>query len=189
VLASSSSVYGDAPAHRPSREDDEVRPLSRYGATKHAAERLCLRAGLQTTVVRLFTVYGPHQRPDMAFQRFIAAAGSGAAAPRYQGFGAARDFTFVTDAVDGMVRAWHQGVAPVYNVSGGQVTALGDACRLNEELMGVPLRTAAQDAPPQPTATHADLTLARRDLGYRPAVALREGLAAQIAAAASVRAA
>jgi nucleoside-diphosphate-sugar epimerase len=182
ILASSSSVYGH-PGARASREDDHVAPLSRYGETKRTAELLCLGAGLRATIVRMFTVYGPGQRSDMAFARFIDAALTGAAAPRYQPLEAARDFTYVGDAVAGTLLAWRHGVVPIYNLSGGQVVDLASACRTIEELTGAQLRTEPADAIPQPGTTHADLTRARSHLGYRPATELRAGLAEQIAAA------
>ena len=185
VLASSSSVYGDGAADGPCREDQAVQPLSHYGHTKRSAELLCLDAGVRSVVVRLFTVYGPRQRTDMAFSRFIAAARSGDHAPLYQRRSVTRDYTYVDDAVDGILRAWRHGTAPIYNVSGGHVVDLATASRTIEELVGAELRTAVSDAPPQPSTTHADLTLARADLGYVPAVDLREGLRRQIAATAT----
>jgi UDP-glucuronate 4-epimerase len=183
VFASSSSVYGDAGARAPCREGGPVRPLSPYAKTKRAAELLCLGSSLRSTIVRLFTVYGPHQRSDMAFQRFITASLTGAAAPIYQPLGVARDFTYVTDAVEGTILAWKHGTAPIYNVSGGKVVDLASACRLIEELTGANIETHPADAPPQPSATRADLSLARSQLGYRPRVGLRAGLKEQIATA------
>lgn len=185
VLASSSSVYGDAGARGPCREGDAVKPLSPYAKTKHAAELLCLGSGLRSTIVRLFTVYGPHQRSDMAFQRFITASLTGVAAPIYQPLGVARDFTYVADAVEGTLLAWRHGTAPIYNISGGKVVDLGTACRVIEELTGAGIDTRPADAPPQPSATRADLSIARSHLGYRPRVELRDGLREQIAVAAA----
>jgi UDP-glucuronate 4-epimerase len=181
VFASSSSVYGDAGAHRLCREGDAVSPLSPYAETKRAAELLCMGSSLRGTIVRLFTVYGPHQRPDMAFQRFIIASLTGVAAPIYQPLGVARDFTFVADAVEGTLLAWIHGTAPIYNISGGEVVDLARACRLIEELTGANIETQPADAPPQPSTTRADLSLARSHLSYRPRVGLRAGLEAQIA--------
>lgn len=106
VFASSSAIYGAAGRWRPCRESDTPAPMSIYGETKLAAERLCLGRSGRTTIVRLFTVYGPGQRADMAFSRFIAAARSGHAAPLHQDPGAARDVTYVDDAGDGLMRAW-----------------------------------------------------------------------------------
>lgn len=182
VFSSSSSVYGDAGTHGACREGDPVTPLSHYGETKRAAELLCLNGRLHSTVVRFFTVYGPHQRTDMAFERFIAAARSGRRAPVYQPGAVGRDFTHVSDAVEGMLLAWRHGVAPIYNISGGRVVDLATACRTIEELTGAPLRTQPALAPPEPSWTHADLTLARAHLGYRPRVGLRDGLDDQLAA-------
>jgi nucleoside-diphosphate-sugar epimerase len=183
VLASSSSVYGDAGARGASREDDPVAPLSAYGESKRAAELLCLQAPVRSRIVRLFTVYGPGQRDDMAFQRFIACALDGTSAPLYQRPDAARDFTYVADAVEGLVLARARGRAPVYNVSGGEVVSLATASRVIEELTGGALATHRVEAPAQPSATRADLSLARADLGYEPRFDLGAGLAEQVAAA------
>jgi nucleoside-diphosphate-sugar epimerase len=182
VFTSSSSVYGELGARRLCREGDAVRPLSTYGQTKYSAELLCLRSKVRTRIVRLFTVYGPGQRSDMAFQRFITSALTGVYAPIYQHPGVARDFTFVSDAVEGTIRAWTRGIAPIYNISGGLVVDLASARRMIEELTGARIETHPAPAPPQPSVTYADLSLARSHLGYRPRVGLRAGLAQQIAA-------
>jgi UDP-glucuronate 4-epimerase len=184
VLASSSSVYGDAGARGPSRERDPVAPLSPYAEAKCAAELRCLRSPVRSRVVRLFTVYGPGQRADMAFQRFITSALDGTPAPLYQGVEVARDFTYVDDAVEGILLAWRRGTAPIYNVSGGEVVELATARRLIEDLTGAAITTYVAPAPRQPTATRADLSLARSDLGYEPQVGLRAGLTEQVAAVA-----
>jgi nucleoside-diphosphate-sugar epimerase len=181
VFASSSSVYGDVGARRPCTEADAVRPLSIYGETKHAAELLCLRSKVRTTIVRLFTVYGPGQRSDMAFERFIASALTGVDAPIYQHPRVGRDFTYVSDAVEGTILAWMRGVAPIYNISGGQVVDLASARRMIEELTGAKIETHPAHAPPQPSVTRADLSLARSHLGYQPRVGLLAGLSEQIA--------
>lgn len=183
VFASSSSVYGDAGARGPSREGDAVAPLSPYGKAKRAAELLCLGASVRSRVVRLFTVYGPGQRSDMAFQRFITSSLAGTSAPLYQRCDVARDFTYVADAVEGILLAWKRGTAPIYNVSGGEVVTLAAARRMVEELTGAALTTHVAHSPTQPSATRADLSCARSDLGYRPRVGLRAGLTAQVAAA------
>lgn len=182
VFASSSSVYGELGARGRCTERDAVRPLSAYGETKHAAELLCLRSNVRTRIVRLFTVYGPGQRSDMAFERFIASALTGVDAPIYQPPGVARDFTFVSDAVEGTILAWTRGTAPIYNISGGRVVDLASARRMIEELTGEKIETHPAQAPPQPSVTRADLSLARSHLGYQPRVDLRAGLAQQIAA-------
>jgi len=187
VFASTSSVYGDGGRRGPSQETDAAVPLTAYGESKRAAERVVLGARQRSTVVRLFTVYGPHQRSDMAFARFAAAARTGATAPMYQEHAVARDFTYVDDAVRGTILAWRRGTAPVYNVSGGEAIPLARACRTIEELTGGTIRTYSAPAPAQPSVTAADLSLARRHLGYRPEVDLRTGLRAQIAAMPAVQ--
>lgn len=183
VFASSSSVYGAGRTRGPSRETDDVSPLSPYAVTKRTGEMLCLNAALRSRVVRLFTVYGPGQRSDMAFHRFITASLEQTSAPRYQPSDAARDFTYVADAVEGVLLAWRYGRRPIYNVSGGEVVTLAVAVRIIEELTGSALSTHLAPAPPQPMVTRADLTLARSHLGYRVRFGLRDGLAVQVAAA------
>ncbi len=103
VFTSSSSVYGEAGVRGPCHEGDSVEPLSPYGEAKRAAELLCLEATARTTILRLFTVYGPGQRPDMAFARFITSSLSGLSAPLYQRCHVSRDFTYVADAVEGIM--------------------------------------------------------------------------------------
>lgn len=183
VFSSSSTVYGHGAARGACREDGPVAPMSVYGEAKRAAELLVLTAPTRSTVVRFFTVYGPGQRPDMAFARFIEAALGGDSAPLYQPSWAARDFTFVDDAVEGMLRARTYGTSPVYNISGGEVVTLGRARRMVEELTGATLTTHDEPAPPQPSTTRADLRLSRGQLGYAPRVGIRAGLTAQVAAA------
>ncbi|MCW2526457.1 MAG: galE [Pseudonocardiales bacterium] len=187
VFASSSSVYGDAGSRGPSCETDEVSPMSAYAATKRTGELLCLNAGLRSRVVRLFTVYGPGQRSDMAFHRFITAALERTSAPRYQQVGAARDFTYVADAVEGLLLAWRYGRAPIYNVSGGKVVTLDEVLTIIAELTGSAPMTHAASAPLQPMVTRADLTLAQAQLGYWARFGLRDGLALQVAAAMDAR--
>ncbi len=185
VFTSSSSVYGEAGVRGPCHEGDGIEPLSPYGAAKRAAEMLCLKAAARTTILRLFTVYGPGQRPDMAFERFITSSLSGLSAPLYQRCQVSRDFTYVADAVEGIMLAWKHGRAPIYNVSGGDVVELALACRMIEELTGAALTTHAADSPRQPSTTRADLSLARSHLGYRPRVGLLAGLTEQVAAVAA----
>jgi nucleoside-diphosphate-sugar epimerase len=115
VLASTSSVYGDAPL--PAVEDGPVRPVSPYGVTKLAAESLCdlygRTAGVPWVALRYFTVYGPGQRADMAFTRWLKAARDGTALSIYGRGDQARDFTYVDDVVEATVRA---AFAPVQSL-------------------------------------------------------------------------
>jgi UDP-glucuronate 4-epimerase len=186
VFASSSSVYG-LTSGRPSREDDRLAPASDYARSKALAESRCLASRLPAVVLRYFTVYGPRQRPDMAFARFIAATQGGPPAPIYAGSAsAARHFTYVEDAVDGTLRAWRRGLTnSVYNIAGRGPTRLEDARVLIERLAGCDVPYCRRiGGVPEPLATCADLGKARRDLAYEPATALADGLRAQLTAGA-----
>jgi nucleoside-diphosphate-sugar epimerase len=192
ILASSSSVY--APSTQPHREDDVCEPLSPYGRSKLGAERVATQIaadrGLGLVILRYFTVYGPRQRPDMAFARFISAATDrDVPMPLFGAGNPVRDFTYVGDAVAATVLAVERGQpGGTYNVSGGQPTMLSDALeQLAELLQAKPaLDPQPLDSHEQP-ATAADLTRARAELGYEPATGLSEGLARQVAAAAAPR--
>jgi len=185
VLASSSSVYGAAVG--PVAEDAPLRPLSHYGRSKLRAERIAARMagklGVELVVLRYFTVYGPRQRPDMAFSKFAAAALGGEAMPLLGDGGQARDFTYVADACEATLRAVERGrPGAVYNVSGGRSATLAEAFGLLGEALGVAAEltpTAADGREPRSTA--ADLSLARADLGYAPAVELAAGIDQQAA--------
>jgi len=182
VYASSSSVYGDA-AVLPLREDGPCRPVSPYGVTKLAAEHLALlyhrNHGLPTVSLRFFTVYGPHQRPDMAFHRFLKAARDGQPITLFGDGTQTRDFTYVDDIVSA-VRAAALSGRPgcVYNVGGGERVALNEVLRLIESVTD--RRLQVQRLEPQMgdmKDTFADTSAANRDLGFRSTVALADGLA------------
>ncbi len=182
VYASSSSVYGDA-ASLPLLEDGPCRPVSPYGVTKLAAEHLAglyhRNHGLETVSLRFFTVYGPRQRPDMAFHRFLKAARDGRPITVYGDGTQTRDFTYVDDIVSA-VRAAALSGRPgcVYNVGGGERVALNDVLRLLERVTGRRLEVERRE--PQMgdmKDTFADTNAAARDLGFRSTVALGEGLA------------
>jgi nucleoside-diphosphate-sugar epimerase len=182
VYASSSSVYGDA-ATIPMREDAVPHPLSPYGVTKLAAEHLChlysANHGVPATSVRYFTVYGPRQRPDMAFNRFLKAARRGDPIAVFGDGGQTRDFTFVTDAVAGTIAAGERGVpGRAYNLGGGSRVSLNEVLDIIGRVTGQPLhieRGPAQKGDVRDT--YADTALARADLGFQPTVSLADGLA------------
>lgn len=182
VYASSSSVYGDSPL-LPLREDSPCRPVSPYGVTKLAAEHLGhlyeRNHGLPVVSLRYFTVYGPRQRPDMAFHRFLKASRDGEQVRVFGDGRQTRDFTYVHDAVAatrGAADSGHPG--RVYNVGGGERVALNEVLRLIEEITGRSLEIVREDAQKGDMRdTSADTTLAQRDLGFRSTVSLREGLA------------
>jgi UDP-glucuronate 4-epimerase len=188
VMSSTSSVYGNAETY-PTREEAIPRPVSPYGVTKLACESLA-RAytesfALEVVLLRYFTVYGPRQRPDMAFARIISALLNRHPFSVYGTGEQSRDFTFVDDAVEATIAAMERGQrAMVYNVGGGSETTLNGAIALCETLAGTRL-----DVVNEPVArgdvrrTGADTTLIRSQLGWQPKTSLAEGLGAQVAAA------
>jgi nucleoside-diphosphate-sugar epimerase len=187
VFASSSSIYGDAERF-PTPETASPRPVSPYGVTKLAGEHLChlyfSRFGVPIVMLRYFTVYGPRQRPDMAFSRFIEAAARDQEIEVFGDGEQSRDFTYVEDAVGATMAAASKGrPGAVYNVAGGSQATVGEVIERLEDLLGRGVRV--RHLPPVPgdaRHTSADIASARRDLGYAPSVRLEDGLARQVAA-------
>ena len=173
VYASSSSVYGDE-APLPMREDVRLQPVSPYGVTKLAAEQLCylyhVNHGVPTVSLRYFTVYGPRQRPDMGFSRFLRAAMRGDAVTQFGDGRQTRDFTFVADAVAATVSAATRGTpGAVYNIGGGSRIELLDVFELIERIIGHPLRIEQIEAQRGDMRdTYADTSRARAELGFSP---------------------
>jgi UDP-glucuronate 4-epimerase len=192
VFASSSSVYGDAERY-PTPEDALPIPISPYGVTKLCSEQLVMAyrrsAGLDARCVRYFTVYGPRQRPDMAFARFIAAALDGGSVEIYGDGSQVRDFTYVDDAVDATMRAGSvddPGEA-IFNVGGGSQVTVRRVLEILGEILGEPIRTRLNPAQKGDVReTGADLQRAARTLGWHPTVSVEDGLRAQVAAAARI---
>jgi UDP-glucose 4-epimerase len=184
VYASSSSVYGDE-VPMPMREDAVPRPASPYGVTKLAAEHLChlygVSARLPAVALRYFTVYGPRQRPDMAFNKFIRAAVARQPVTLYGDGEQTRDFTFVADAVAATIAAATCGVpGRVYNIGGGSRVSVNEVLALVGRLVGVPVDVRREDLQKGDMRdTYADTSLARRDLAYAPSVTLEQGLDAE----------
>lgn len=184
VYASSSSLYGDNVA-LPMREDALPQPVSPYGVTKLAAEQLCylyfVNHGIPTTSVRYFTVYGPRQRPDMAFNKFIRAALSGTPITVYGDGEQTRDYTYVTDAVDATIAAGERGVpGRAYNIGGGSRVTVNQVIDVIGRIVGRPVDVRRE--PPQKgdmRDTYADTSLARADLGFNPQVPLEQGIEAE----------
>ena len=181
VYASSSSLYGDN-ASIPMREDALPQPVSPYGVTKLAAEQLCylyfVNHRVPATSVRYFTVYGPRQRPDMAFHRFCRAAIEGTPIVIYGDGEQTRDFTYVADAVAATIAAGERGVpGRAYNIGGGSRVTVNHVLQIVERLAGRPL-TVTRESPQKGDMrdTYADTALARADLGFAPAVTLEQGL-------------
>ncbi len=186
VFASSSSVYGDA-EKLPTSEVTPLQPISPYGATKALGEHLCRlyhrSHALPIVMLRYFTVYGPRQRPDMAFNKLIHAALEHEQIVIFGDGGQTRDFTFVSDAVDGTIAAAEDGrPGAVYNLGGGARTSMNDVLGMIRDLTGEVLdirRVAAQAGDARDTA--ADTSRAHAELGFAPSRSLHDGLREQIA--------
>jgi nucleoside-diphosphate-sugar epimerase len=185
VIASSSSVYGDA-LRLPTAEDTCPNPISPYGVTKLTCEKLCTsyrRAfGIPIVMLRYFTVYGPRQRPDMAFHRFIAAALAGRQITVNGDGHQSRDFTYVDDIVDGTIRASKcQADLATFNLGNDRSASVHEVLDLLSDLLDCRLQIIHGPAQPGDTRnTRADITTARRDLGFAPVTSLRQGLLRQI---------
>jgi nucleoside-diphosphate-sugar epimerase len=184
VFASSSSVYGDAEMF-PTKETALPRPVSPYGMTKLAAEHLTFvylrNFGIPATSLRYFTVYGPRQRPDMAFVRFMDALVASHEIEIYGDGEQTREFTFVSDAVDGTVKAASaEVVGQIVNLGGGSRVTVNRVLATLEDISRLEARRKFLPAAPgDPRHTGASINVARERLGWEPRVALREGLAKQ----------
>jgi nucleoside-diphosphate-sugar epimerase len=184
VYASSSSVYGDVTT-LPMREDALPKPLSPYGVSKLSAEHLCYlywkNYGVPTIALRYFTVYGPRQRPDMAFHRFLRLLLEDQPIPVYGDGQQTRDFTFIDDIVAANILASQTPLAgEVFNIGGGTTVTLHEAIRVCEEVSGkrahLDIRAVEKGDVRQ---TLADVSRATQYLGYQPQVRLHEGLGAE----------
>ena len=184
VQASSSSVYGDR-APIPMREDALPRPVSPYGVTKMAAEQLGylyhVNYGVPAVAMRYFTVYGPRQRPDMAFNRFIQAALNDRPITMYGDGEQTRDFTYVADAVAATLAAGERGVpGTAYNIGGGSRVSMNHVLKIIEQIAGRPLKVTREGTQKGDMRdTYADTSLAHKDLGFVPTVSLEEGIQAE----------
>ena len=185
VYASSSSVYGAAESY-PTTEDMCPRPVSPYGVTKLAAEHLCelyrTTSGVPTVSLRLFTVYGPRQRPDMAFSRLVESTLRREPFLLYGDGGQSRDFTYVGDVVTAMREAALSPWTGVANIGGGARTTMNEVIDAVRRIAGPVevVRLPAQRGDVRHTA--ADTRRAREGFGYSPRVSLAEGLERMVAA-------
>lgn len=182
VYASSSSVYGDSP-DLPLRESARPQPVSPYGVTKLAAEHLCylyhVNYGVPTVSLRYFTVYGPRQRPDMAFNKFIRSALTGGEIVVHGDGEQTRDFTYISDICNAnLLAAQSDAVGRVFNVGGGSRVTVNHVLDVLSGLAGERVRVRhIEDQKGDVRHTLSDASPAREALGYRTSVSVEEGLA------------
>jgi UDP-glucuronate 4-epimerase len=184
VFASSSSVYGDSPERVPFREDQDIsRPISPYASTKAMGESLLHTYshlyGLQVVALRFFTVYGAGQRPDLAIHKFTRLIDEGKPIPVFGDGSTRRDYTYIDDIIQGVMAAISYEATPyeIFNLGESQTTELSALIASIEDCLG---KKAVIDRQPlQPgdvSVTYADISKARRLLGYNPTTPIREGL-------------
>ncbi len=185
VHSSSSSVYGET-TDLPMKEGHRLAPVSPYGATKLSAEHLCelyrVNFGVDYTSLRYFTVYGPRQRPDMAFSRFITNALEGNTIEVYGDGRQTRDFTFVSDAVEAnMLALRYTGSERIFNIGGGSRISILDVIRIMEKGIGTDFDVRfVERAKGDVTDTWAETTRAREELGFEPSVSIETGIGEEI---------
>lgn len=181
VFASTSSVYGDT-EDIPMREDSLVKPVSPYGVTKLAAEELCYlywkSYGVPCVSLRYFTVYGPRQRPDMAFYRFLLAQLEGRTITIFEDGHQTRDFTYIHDIVSGTFLASQKGKeGQTYNLGGGSRISVNEVLVILQEVTGKTATVVhSEKQKGDMRHTFASTDRAHEDFGYSPQVSLREGL-------------
>jgi UDP-glucuronate 4-epimerase len=187
IFASSSSVYGNN-RKVPFAESDNVdHPISPYAATKKAGELLCHTYhdlfGIDITCLRLFTVYGARQRPDLAIHKFARLIEAGEPIPVFGDGSMERDHTYIDDIIDGILRAIERcGGYRIYNLGESRPVTLTHLIVALEAALGK--QAVINRLPPQPgdvERTYADISLAGQELGYRPATRLEDGLARFVA--------
>ncbi|MGI9648774.1 MAG: NAD-dependent epimerase/dehydratase family protein [Acidimicrobiia bacterium] len=188
LFASSSSVYGNNKDVPFSEEHRVENPISPYAATKRAAELLCHTFhhlhGLPVACLRLFTVFGPRQRPDLAIAKFLRLVAAGQPIPVYGDGSTSRDYTFAGDIVAGIIGAldeWSRsGGFDIFNLGGSHPVTLNELIDIIGEVTGLPV--GREPRPPQPgdvQRTWADVDKAAARFGYMPATDLRDGIAEQ----------
>jgi UDP-glucuronate 4-epimerase len=182
IFGSSSSVYGNN-SKVPFSEDDPVdHPISPYAATKKAGELLCHTFhhlfGINVACLRFFTVYGPRQRPEMAIHKFARLMNSGLEIEQYGDGASSRDYTYVSDIVEGIVRAIHRCRGyRIWNLGGSSTMSLSELVRKISE--GLTVEARIRELPMQPgdvQRTWADVSRAESELGWRPEVGIDNGL-------------
>ena len=181
IYASSSSVYGDS-EELPLREKSLLKPVSPYGVTKLAGEQLCYsywkNHQIPVISLRYFTVYGPRQRPDMAFHRFVRAVLDDGGIEIYGNGEQTRDFTFISDAVTGnMLAMKSHAVGEIFNIGGGSRVSVNEVLDIVQNIAGKTAKIGYRDVQKGDVKhTLADTSRAKKNLGYMPEVDLKTGL-------------
>ena len=182
IFASSSSVYGENQRVPFTEKDLDIQPISPYGATKRAGELLCYSYHhlykMNIACLRIFTAYGPRQRPEMAIHKFARLIDQGGKIPMFGDGSSRRDYTYIDDLVDGIlgVIRYHKGFE-IYNLGESQTTSLKELIQFIEKAIGKKANVEMLD--PQPgdvSVTYADITKAKRMLKYQPGVKMEEGI-------------
>jgi UDP-glucuronate 4-epimerase len=182
IFASSSSVYGENQRVPFTEKDLDIQPISPYGATKRAGELLCYSYhhlyAMNIACLRIFTAYGPRQRPEMAIHKFTRLIDQGEKIPIFGDGSSRRDYTYIDDLIDGIlgVIRHHKGFE-IYNLGESQTTSLKELIRLIEKAIGKKANIELLE--PQPgdvSVTYADITKAKRMLKYQPGVKMEEGI-------------
>jgi UDP-glucuronate 4-epimerase len=182
IFASSSSVYGENQRVPFTEEDLDIQPVSPYGATKRAGELLCYSYhhlyGMNIACLRIFTAYGPRQRPEMAIHKFTRLIDRGEKIPIYGDGSSRRDYTYIDDLIEGIlgVIRYHKGFE-IYNLGESQTTSLIELIKLIEGAFGKKGDIEMLELQPgDVSVTYADITKAKRMLKYRPKVKMEEGI-------------
>ena len=182
VFASSSSVYGENQRIPFSERDLDIQPVSPYGATKRAGELLCYTYshlyGMNISCLRIFTAYGPRQRPEMAIHKFTRLIDQGERIPMYGDGSYRRDYTYIDDLIEGIVAAMdHLKGFEIYNLGESQTTSLRELILLIEKALSKKATVEKLEVQPgDVSVTYADITKARARLSYRPKVKIEEGI-------------
>jgi UDP-glucuronate 4-epimerase len=182
IFASSSSVYGENQRVPFTEKDLDIQPISPYGATKRAGELLCYSYhhldGMNIACLRIFTAYGPRQRPEMAIHKFTRLMDQGEKIPIYGDGSSRRDYTYIDDLIEGILSVIHHHKGfEVYNLGESQTTSLKELIKLIEGAFGK--KAMIEMLEPQPgdvSVTYADVSKAKRMLKYKPKVKMEEGI-------------
>jgi UDP-glucuronate 4-epimerase len=182
IFASSSSVYGENQRVPFSEDDLDIQPISPYGATKRAGELLCYSYhhlyGMNIACLRIFTAYGPRQRPEMAIHKFTRLIDQGEKIPIYGDGSSRRDYTYIDDLIEGILAVMHHHRGfELYNLGESQTTSLNELIHLIEEAFGK--KANVEMLEPQPgdvSITYADISKAERKLGYHPNIKIEKGI-------------